>query len=102
MAMKWRRVRNKQEWVCDLCRKCADKDCRCCGTEIAKWIKRLELTTNRERDALNEAVWGENAGVYQGTTLSDYGDEFSLCDSCFDEWSEKAEAAVRNNLSEGQ
>ena len=100
MAMKWRRVRNKQEWVCDLCRKCADEDCRSCGTEIAKWFKRLDLTTNAERDALNEAVWGENAGVYQGTTLSDYGDEFCLCDSCFDEWREKAETAIKNKLME--
>lgn len=100
MAMKWRRVRNKQEWVCDLCRKCAAEDCRNCGKDIAKWFKRLDLTTNAERDALDKARWGEGSGVYQGSLLTDVAGEFCLCDSCFDEWREKAETAVKNKLME--
>lgn len=96
MAMKWRKVRNKAEWVCDVCMTCGDP--KCCS-KPAKWLKRLELTTNAERDAQNDAVWAEDAGQkLHGEKLTDLGGELALCDACFDEWQPRADQAIQESL----
>ena len=96
MAIKWIKVKNKREWVCDICRKCGDLDC--CGDDSAKWVKRLKLTTNAERDAQDKASWGEGTGPYEGLSLTDCGGEFALCNNCFTEWSKKAEHEIITNI----
>jgi len=95
--MKWRKVRNKTEWVCDVCRKCGDESC--CEDSAPKWIKHLELTTNRERDALSAACWDVDAGPRQGLTVSDWGEEFALCSNCWDVWQPRTEKALQEALS---
>ena len=96
MAIRFIKVRNKREWVCDICRKCGDPNC--CSDNSAKWIKRLELTTNAERDALDKATSGGGSGAYEGLRLTDYGGEFALCNNCFAEWSKKTEHEIANNI----
>ena len=97
--IKWRRVRNKAQWVCDICRTCGDESC--CDS-AAEWIKRLELTTNRERDALHDARWAADAGPLQGLTVIDSNDEFALCNACWDAWQPQAEKALQEALQIAQ
>ena len=93
---KWRRVRDKAQWACDICRKCGDESC--CGNRAAKWIKRLELTTNRGLDAMRNALWGGEDGVRSGSTVLDWDDEFALCNACWDTWQPRTEKALQEAL----
>ena len=97
--IKWRKVRNKAEWVCDVCRTCGDESCY---SSAAEWIKRLELTTNRERDALHDARWAADAGPLQGLTVIDSDDEFALCNACWDTWQPRIEKALQEALQIAQ
>lgn len=98
--IKWRRVRNKAQWVCDICRTCGDESC--CEDSPAEWIKRLELTTNRERDALHDARWGADAGPRQGSAVIDWDDQLCLCNACWDAWQPRTEKALQEALQIAQ
>jgi len=97
--MKWRKIRDKDQWFCDCCRKCSDS--ACCGSDARSWFKRLVLTTNRERDALLHAKWPDDSGPAAGSSLVDYTDDFALCDACWDAWSPKVDRAMTEALRVG-
>lgn len=99
MAIKWRKVKNNEEWFCDCCRKCSQKSC--CGDQARSWFKRLWITTAQEQDALNRATWSNDCGPLSGAHLSDWEDEFALCDACWDRWSPRVERAMTKALLTG-
>jgi len=65
--MKWVKVKNKKEWVCDVCGTCGDYEC--CASP-AKWLKHPNVYARRSD--------------INATLSVDVQGDFTLCDKCFD------------------
>lgn len=68
LSWKWVKVRNKEEWTCDVCRICGDK--KCCERP-AKWLKHPNVRLSPAQKSLRFSHEGHISDI-------------ALCDLCFD------------------
>lgn len=76
--MKWVKVKNKKEWVCDVCGICGDPEC--CASPV-KWLKHPNVSASTPPVIVD---------------LVEAGD-ISLCDKCFDGHHERILKEHREN-----